>query len=57
MLAELLGVAPSTVKRWFAEGEFEHETERWSRMFDENGALIPLTNTKVSLHQKDTAQR
>ncbi|ARQ59475.1 UNVERIFIED_ORG: hypothetical protein GGE64_002131 [Rhizobium etli] len=57
MLAGLLRVAPSTVKRWFAEGEFERETERWSRMFDENGALIPLTDTKVSLRQIDTAQR
>lgn len=42
MLGDALGVAPSTVKRWFEPGEFERETDRWSRSFDESGKLIPL---------------
>jgi hypothetical protein len=41
-LGEIFGVAPSTVKRWFAPGEFQHETDRWSSSFDKNGKLIPL---------------
>jgi hypothetical protein len=42
MLGEILGVAPSTVKRWFGPGEFERETDRRSKWFDETGKLLPL---------------
>jgi hypothetical protein len=41
-LGEIFGVAPSTVKRWFAPGEFQSEVNRWSNLFDERGNLIPL---------------
>ena len=58
ILGELLEVAPSTVKRWFAEGELEKETERWSRMFDEKGDLRPIKKpNSAPLHTKDSAQR
>jgi hypothetical protein len=42
MLGKIFGVAPSTVKRWFAPGEFERETDHWSRLCDKDGKLIPL---------------
>ena len=37
LIADLLEVAPSTVKRWFPEGDFLKEVEKESRSFDENG--------------------
>jgi hypothetical protein len=37
-----LGVAPSTVMRWFEPGEFDQEADKWSRLCDETGALLPL---------------
>lgn len=42
ILGDAIGVAPSTVKRWFADGEFERETELWGNLFDEHGNLLPL---------------
>ncbi|MEA2875246.1 MAG: hypothetical protein QOF14_442 [Hyphomicrobiales bacterium] len=42
MLADALGVAPSTVKRWFEPGEFEREVDYWSRAFDADGKMIPF---------------
>ena len=54
LLGKVFGVAPSTVKRWFQPGEFERETDCWSRLFDENGQLIPINMT---LRKKDNAQR
>ena len=42
LLGKIFGVAPSTVKRWFEPGEFEREVDRWARMFDSTGRLIPL---------------
>ncbi len=41
-LARLLGIEPSSVSRWFAEGEFERESQRYASWFDENGKLKPL---------------
>jgi hypothetical protein len=41
MLAGILNVAPSTVKRWFPHGEFAEEVERVSRWFDEDGKMRP----------------
>jgi len=41
ILGELLLVAPSTVMRWFEPGEFERESDLWSRHFDETGNLRP----------------
>ena len=38
-LADALGVAPSTVKRWFPNGEFMHEVQRRSAWYDPNGEL------------------
>jgi hypothetical protein len=46
-IAKMMGVAASTVKRWFPEGDFTEEVERQYRhyadagMFDENGNLTP----------------
>lgn len=40
--AKILGVAPSTVKRWFEPGEFEKERDFWAALCDENGQLSPL---------------
>jgi hypothetical protein len=37
MLAEMFKVAPSTVMRWFPEGDFEKEVEGWSKVFDQDG--------------------
>jgi hypothetical protein len=45
-LADALGVAPSTVKRWFAEGELERETDRWSTSFDREGKFLPLVKPR-----------
>ncbi len=42
MLAKALDVAPSTVKRWFPNGEFMQEVERRSAWFDEHGELRPI---------------
>ena len=42
IIGEALGVAPSTVMRWFGPGEFERQADEWSRRFDETGALRPL---------------
>jgi len=41
-IARILSVSPSTVMRWFPNGEFEQEIEVFSRLFDENGNLRPL---------------
>jgi len=40
-LASTLDVAPSTVKRWFPNGEFLDEVERISAWYDEHGKLRP----------------
>lgn len=42
LVGTIIGVAPSTVMRWFEPGEFETAAERWSLLFDEAGALRPL---------------
>ena len=42
LLGKIFGVAPSTVKRWFEPGEFEREVDRWARMFNSTGRLVPL---------------
>ena len=41
MLARILKVSPTTVMRWFPDGEFEQEIELVSRWFDENGKIKP----------------
>lgn len=43
-LATILGVAPSTVKRWFKPGELQREIDRWSQLFDEKGEMRPLVS-------------
>lgn len=58
LLGKIFGVAPSTVKRWFAPGEVEREAERWSRLFDEKGNSIPLSKLSTQpLRKKHNAQR
>jgi hypothetical protein len=42
ILGRALGVAPSTVKRWFKPGELEQARDRWAKAFDKDGNLIPL---------------
>lgn len=49
MIGAVLGVAPSTVKRWFKDGEFARQTELWSRSFDREGNLIPLGQLRKSV--------
>jgi hypothetical protein len=43
IIGEALGVAPSTVKRWFGPGEFERERDVHAKWFDKDGNLLPLT--------------
>ena len=58
LLASILKVAPSTVKRWFKPGEFEQEADRWSQLCDRNGNLLPLSGLKGgTLRKKQSAQR
>lgn len=45
-LARLLGLEASSVSRWFTEGEFERESQRYASWFDENGSLKPLLHRK-----------
>jgi len=45
-LARLLGLEASSVSRWFSEGEFEREAQRYQSWFDENGRLRPLLHRK-----------
>lgn len=42
IIGEALGVAPSTVKRWFGPGEFEKERDVYAKWFDNDGNLRPL---------------
>ncbi len=42
LVGNLMGVAGSTVLRWFEPGEFEQEAEKWGRACDETGKLRPL---------------
>ncbi len=44
VLGNALGVAPSTVKRWFGPGELERERDVYARWFDKDGNLIPMVN-------------
>lgn len=56
MLAQIFNVAPSTVKRWFPNGEFLSEANVYATWFDENGKLRPLL-PKRGLRTKQRAQR
>lgn len=40
MLGEFMKVAPSTVKRWFAPGEFGRETDLYATWFDSEGNMV-----------------
>ncbi|MEP3073231.1 helix-turn-helix domain-containing protein [Maricaulis sp.] len=40
--AEVLGLAPSTVSRWFKPGEYQAECNEMSAMFQQDGRLKPL---------------
>ena len=51
ILGKALGVAPSTVKRWFDKGELERETERWRRMFDEKENLVRITPLRKKIQR------
>ncbi|WP_439403206.1 hypothetical protein ACNJYA_15510 [Bradyrhizobium sp. DASA03068] len=42
IVGKALGVAPSTVKRWFGPGEFERERDVYAKWFDNDGNLRPL---------------
>jgi hypothetical protein len=46
IIGQALGVAPSTVKRWFEPGEFEEASDRWSKFFDEDGKMLPLSKIR-----------
>jgi len=43
IIGEALGVAPSTVKRWFGPGEFERERDVHAKWFDKDGNMLPLS--------------
>jgi len=42
MIGDVLGVAPSTVKRWFGPGEFEQARDSFAKLFDKDGNMHPL---------------
>lgn len=42
MLGRVLGVAPSTVMRWFEPGELEQARERWAQVFGKDGKPLPI---------------
>lgn len=42
MIAKALDVSPTTVMRWFPNGEFEDEISKVSTWFDENGQMHAL---------------
>lgn len=46
ILGQALGVAPSTVMRWFEPGELEEARDRWAKRFDENGNPLPLNRLR-----------
>jgi hypothetical protein len=46
MVGRILGVAASTVKRWFSDGDFEREVTRISSWFDKNGRPVDLIGGK-----------
>lgn len=42
LLARVFKVAPSTVKRWFPNGDFLEQAKRYSTWFDEKGEIKPI---------------
>jgi hypothetical protein len=40
-VGDILGVAPSTVMRWFEPGEFERKRDMWAKRFDKDGKPLP----------------
>jgi hypothetical protein len=47
-IGKILGVEPSTVKRWFeSKDEFERECAPYAGWFDENGQLRPLESFRT----------
>ena len=53
MVAGALGIAPSTVLRWFPDDSFVSEYERLSVVFDENGVPQPVR----AFRRKEIAQQ
>lgn len=47
ILGKLMGVAPSTVKRWFEPEEFERETDLYASWFDSDGKMIDFGIRKL----------
>jgi hypothetical protein len=47
MLGKILGVAPSTVKRWYSPDEFQRETNTYAEWFDAKGNLIDFGIRKL----------
>ena len=53
LISRILGVAPSTVMRWFPDGEFLREVRICAGWFDENGEALPLSKIEAKpLHKK-----
>jgi len=46
LLGRILGVAPSTVKRWFPKGDFVGEVERMSSWFDKHGRPLDFSSRR-----------
>ena len=55
-VAQILKVAPSTVKRWFKPGEFEAEAEIWSHHFNPDGSTRPIEDGLKPLRPNERAQ-
>ncbi|MEX4006750.1 hypothetical protein [Neoaquamicrobium sediminum] len=57
-VAQLMNVAPSTVMRWFKDGEFEAVCEKWRAHFNADGSSRPLEmNATKPLQPNERAQR
>jgi hypothetical protein len=53
LLGRILDVAPSTVKRWFPEGDFVREVRRVSLWFDKEGRLLDLNGGSRLKHRSN----
>lgn len=52
-VAKILGLSPSTVSRWFENGEFERECESLSKLFNADGSLKSLLKDDLDNHAAD----
>ena len=53
LLGRILGVAPSTVKRWFPKGDFVSEVSSISSSFDKHGRLLGFPSRRPMPQKMD----